>query len=147
MKVNYNKSFIIQINVSKEKMEILARTFNYQVGTLPFTYLGLSLGINKPSVADCLPLVQCIERRLVACSQYLITQGGKLQMLNSLLFSLPTFDMCTIKVPLKIIEQIEKYMKRCLWRGSDMNARKPPQAAWEMVTRPKSEGVLEWLNW
>lgn len=122
-------------------MQILASTFNCQVGSLPFTYLGFPLGTQRLTVEECLPLMQCIERILVACSLYL-TQGGKLQMVNSILSSLSTFYMCTIKIPLTIIAQLEKYMRHCLWRGADMNAKKPSQAAWELVARPKSEGGL-----
>lgn len=49
--------------------------------------------------------------------------------------------MCVIDIPITIIEQIDKYRRHRLWKGSDMNAHKPSQAAWEMVTRPKLEGV------
>lgn len=97
LRVNYSKSFMVPINVSDEKMQYLANTFSFQVGSLPFTYLRVPLGIHKPSVADCLPLVQCVERRVVACSLF-VTQGGKLQMVKSILSSLPTFYMCTIKL-------------------------------------------------
>jgi len=31
--------------------------------------------------------------------------------------------------------------KHCLWRGSDINARKPPKAAWKMVCVPKEGGL------
>lgn len=40
LKVNYSKSQILPINVSQDKMEILANTFGCRIGTLPFTYLG-----------------------------------------------------------------------------------------------------------
>lgn len=33
-------------------------------------------------------------------------------------------------------------MKHCLCRGYDINNKKPPLAAWNLVTRPKSEGGL-----
>jgi hypothetical protein len=39
-------------------MEILANTFGCQIGSYPFTYLGLPLGPNKPKADDMLPLVQ-----------------------------------------------------------------------------------------
>lgn len=35
------------INISQEKMEILAQTFRCAIGTMPFTYLGLSMGTKK----------------------------------------------------------------------------------------------------
>jgi hypothetical protein len=50
--------------------------------------------------------------------------------------------MCIIKLPISIITQIHKYRRHCLWRGGDVNARKPPLTAWKMVTRPKMKGGL-----
>jgi hypothetical protein len=37
LRVNYQKSNIYHINVEAEKMEILANTFDYQIGSYPFT--------------------------------------------------------------------------------------------------------------
>lgn len=39
LKVNYNKSMIVPINLLEERLDQLARTFNCQKGSLPFTYL------------------------------------------------------------------------------------------------------------
>jgi hypothetical protein len=50
--------------------------------------------------------------------------------------------MCTIKLPISIIKQIDKYKRHCLWRGGDLNAKKPPLVAWKLVTRPKKKGGL-----
>jgi hypothetical protein len=33
-----------------------------------------------------------------------------------------------------------------MWRGADMNARKPPLAAWNLATRPKSNGGFGVIN-
>jgi hypothetical protein len=63
-------------------------------------------------------------------------------MVNSVLSSLPTYFMCSIKLPVDIINQIEKYRRYCLWAGGDVNAKKPPLAAWKLVTRPKMKGGL-----
>jgi hypothetical protein len=40
--------------------------------------------------------------------------GGKLQIVNSALSSLPTFYMCAIKVPIDILNQVDKYRRHCL---------------------------------
>jgi retron-type reverse transcriptase len=47
--VNYHKSNIYPINVSEQKMTVLANTFHCKVGSLPFTYLGLPLGLKNPN--------------------------------------------------------------------------------------------------
>jgi hypothetical protein len=59
-----------------------------------------------------------------------LTQGGKLEMVNSVLSSMPTFYMCAIKVPIEILNQVDKYRRHCLWKGGDINIKKPPLAAW-----------------
>jgi hypothetical protein len=134
--VNYQKSNIYSLNTENDKMEILANTFGCQIGSFPFTYLGLPLGPNKPNVDDMLPLVQRIERRLVSTSNFL-TQAGRLELVNSVLSSLPTFFMSVTKLPPIIIKMIEKYRKHCMWKGSDLNGKKPPLAAWNLATKPK----------
>lgn len=67
-------------------------------------------------------------------------------MVNSVLSSLLIFYMCAILVLVTVIEQIDKYRRHLFWRGADINAKKPSQAAWEMVPRPKTEGGLGIVN-
>jgi hypothetical protein len=50
--------------------------------------------------------------------------------------------MCSIKVPIDILNQVNKYRRHCLWAGGDIHAKKKPLAAWKLVTRPKSKGGL-----
>lgn len=132
------------INVSEDRFHLLATTFGCSKGSLPFTYLGLPLSITKPTVADFWPLVTKCEQRLVSASSFL-SQAGRLELTNAVLTALPTFAMSTFPLPKTIIKQIDKYHKHCLWRGSDVNNRKPPKAAWPLVCIPK-EGGLGVLN-
>jgi hypothetical protein len=141
LKVNYSKSMMVLINVSEEKMNILANTFGYSIGFLPFTRLGLPLSITKPTVADFWPLVTKCERRLVTIASFL-SEAGRLQMANAILSALPTYTMCTYLLPKTVTKQIDKFRKHCLWRGSDVNSRKPPKAAWKFVCNNKENGGL-----
>jgi hypothetical protein len=130
LKVNYTISNIYPINVSDEKMEILSMTFNCQIGTYHFPYLGLPLGLTKPKVEDFLPIVNRIERRLTSTSIFL-NEAGKLEMVNSVLMALPTFYMCTLKLPPTMVKQIDKYQKHYLWQGADRNGKKKPSRSLE----------------
>jgi hypothetical protein len=115
LRVNYQKSNIYPVNVDQDIMEILANTFGCQIGSYPFIYIGLPLGPNKPKVDDMLPLIQKIERRLVSTSNFL-NQAGRLELVNSVVSSLPTFFMSVIKLPPTIVKMIDKYRNHCLWR-------------------------------
>lgn len=145
LKVNFEKSFMVPINVQRDKFDELASFFGCAKEALPFTYLGLPLSISKPTVADFWPLVNKCERRLISISSFL-SQAGRLELTNAIFSALPTFSMCTFSLPKTIIKQIDKYRKHCLWRGSDINNKKPPKAAWPMVCIPKEEGVLDVHN-
>jgi hypothetical protein len=67
-------------------------------------------------------------------------------MTNAVFSAVPTFHLCTFKMHTAITKKIHKYRKHCLWRGSDINAKTPPKAAWEMVCLPKLEGGLDVLQ-
>lgn len=109
LKVNYNKSIIVPINMDNDRMEILANTIGCKVGQLPFTYLGLPLSVTKPRVADFMPMVERIERRLTSTTIFL-SQSGKLEMVKSIFSFLPTYYICTLKLPATIVKQVEHYM-------------------------------------
>lgn len=113
LKVNYSKSIIVPINTSNQKMQHLARTFNCEIGSLPFTYLGLPLILTKPRVIDFSPLVNRCERRLATTSVFL-NQAGKLEVTKSIFSALPTFYMSTFLLQQTVIEQIDKFRKLCL---------------------------------
>ena len=63
-------------------------------------------------------------------------------MVNSVLSSLPTFYMCTLKIYKGIIDQLDMYRRHCLWRESDLTKRNTPLAAWPLVCKPKDMGGL-----
>jgi hypothetical protein len=99
---NYQKSNIYTINVPAEKMIILAKTFKCNIGTLLFTYLSLPMGTAKPNLSSFIPLIQKIEKWLSSTSMFL-SLVGRLQMVNSVFSSLPTFSLCTLIIPKAII--------------------------------------------
>ena len=70
LKVNYEKSMMVPVNVFEGHLSIMANTFGCSTGSLPFTYLGLPLCLTKPTIADFWPLVSKCERRLVSVSSF-----------------------------------------------------------------------------
>jgi len=76
LKINFQKSMMIPINISQDRLNHLARTFGCSTGSLPYTYLGLPLGLTKPRVEDFLPIVSGCEKRLVSASIFCPKRGG-----------------------------------------------------------------------
>lgn len=90
-------------------------------------------------------IVNKCERRLV-CTSLFLSQAGRLQLVNSVFTALPTFYMYTFSLHVTIREQIDKYHKHCLWRGSDDSNKVNAKAAWTLVTTPKDDGGLGVLD-
>ena len=105
--VNYHKSSMLPINVDSVEIARLASVFGCVVGSLPFTYLGLPVGINKPKILDLMPLVDSMERKLSVSSSFL-AHGGRLQYLISALSSVPIFFLCSLDLPPGILKQLER---------------------------------------
>jgi hypothetical protein len=99
LKVNYSKSCLLPINIGNEEASQLAATFGCQVGSFPFTYLGLPMGTTKPWVEHYLPLMNTVERRITATATWL-SMTGRLTLVNSCISSLPTYAMCTLQLPI-----------------------------------------------
>jgi hypothetical protein len=145
LRVNYSKSSMMPINVSADRLEILAATFGCAIGALPFTYLGLPLGTTKPTIQDMSPLVSLVERRMNASARFL-NYGGRLQFVRSVLSSLPNFFMCSLKIQKTILNICDRASRHCLWAKEDSNSTPHSLAAWSMVCRTKNQGGLGVLN-
>jgi hypothetical protein len=88
-------------------------------GSLPFIYLGLPLGITKPSLEYLLPIMQRVEKRLGGIADFL-DYGGILLMVKFFLASIPIFLMCCLDILVSIKNEIIKYMRHGLWRKIKM---------------------------
>lgn len=142
LKINFQKSNLIPINVADGKAAELANIFGCFVGSLPFTYLGLPLGTTKPTMTGLMPLVDRVERRISSITT-LMCHGQKITLINSLISSMVTFASRTFELPVKFIETFDKIRRRCLWtkkteQGESCNSL----IGWKGVCCPKANGGL-----
>jgi hypothetical protein len=57
LRVNYNKSLPVPINIDNEKAKHLEKTIVCSGASVPFTYFGLPLGTARPSVDEFPPFL------------------------------------------------------------------------------------------
>jgi hypothetical protein len=67
-------------------------------------------------------------------------------MVNFVLSSLPTFYMCAIKVPIDILNQIDKYRRHCLWRSGDVDSKKNSTSSMEDGNKIQNERRFGVIN-
>jgi hypothetical protein len=144
LKINFDKSQMLPINVPEDLLQELVDVFQCQVGKMPFTYLGLPVGTTKPTITELSPLVCRLERKLTSSSSFL-SQGARLQLINSALSSMPLHFLCSLQLPIGLTNQLDRILRQCLWRDKD-GMPKQSLAAWELVCKPKSKGGLGIVN-
>jgi hypothetical protein len=120
-----------------EKATHLANTIGCSVGSMSFTYLCLPLGTTRPSVDEFSPFLNRIEKHMMGINK-LLSYPGRPFLVNSVLSALPTFYMLTLKIPINILDQVDKYRKNSLWNRGDINKKGGCLVAWKKVTRPKN---------
>jgi hypothetical protein len=140
LRITYSKLQMIPINVDDELMVQLSEEFRCQVGSMPFTYLGLPLETTRPIMSDLMPLVCRLERKLSSSSSFL-AHGARLQLINFALASMPLHFLCSLQLSPGFTKQLDRILRQCLWRDFE-NANKPSLAAWEMVCKSKQKGGL-----
>jgi hypothetical protein len=145
LRVNYSKSYLMPINVDDYQLHLLANIFGCSVGTLPFAYLGLPLDTTRPTVKDLTPIVDQIERRLNASSRFL-DYGGRLQLVNLVLSSLPNHYLSSMKIHKTIINIAHRSRRHCLWAKEEESGSAQSLAAWSLVCRSKKKGGLGIIN-
>jgi hypothetical protein len=145
LRVNYLKSCLMPINVDDYQIHLLVNIFGCSVGVLPFAYIGLPLGTTRPTVKDLTPIVDQIERRINASSHFL-DYGGRLQLVNSVLSSLPNHHLSSLKIHKTIIKIADRSRRHCLWAKEEESGSAQSLAAWSLVCRPKKKGGLGIIN-
>lgn len=85
----------------------LTNIIQYKLGSLPMKYLGLHLHWKMPSKQNWEVLIEEIQKRLSIWKGRLLSLGGRLVLLNSMLSSLILYYMSMFKVSAKHV-RVEK---------------------------------------
>lgn len=114
LKINYHKSTLVPIHMSQQEATSAASTLQCPISSLPCNYLGLPLSTSKISHCLLQPIIDKIDRRLAGWMPGLLSWGGRVIMINSVLSAIPTFYMSCIKWPKRSIEAIDKIRRAFL---------------------------------
>jgi hypothetical protein len=96
--------------------------FGYKLQEMSFTYLGLPMCTTRPRVEHYEPIMNRMERQLSSISS-LLTHVGRLQLVNSVLSSSPTYTMCSVSIPSMLHDYFDKIRRHCMWRNSEMTEK------------------------
>nr|CAD1834076.1 unnamed protein product [Ananas comosus var. bracteatus] len=77
LKINFDKSYLIPINLPSDQATIVASYFGCTLKDFPLNYLGLPLSPKKLGKADYMPLIEKIDNRLAGWKGLMLSRGGR----------------------------------------------------------------------
>jgi hypothetical protein len=142
LKVNFSKSCLVGINVGRNFLDEAANFLHCKIGKIPFIYLSLPVGANPRIAATWRPVVNAIEDRLSSWRNRYVSLGGRVILINSVLYAIPIFYLSFFKLPSCVRLEIIQIQRNFLWGGTSGDGSKIPWVKWLDVCRPKKEGGL-----
>ncbi|GJU09544.1 RNA-directed DNA polymerase, eukaryota [Tanacetum coccineum] len=108
LRINMCKSKIMGVNVEDGMVKNAASKLGCLVLKTPFTYLGTKVGGNMSRKQAWKEVVDKVLSRLSRWKMKLLSIGGRLTLLKSVLGSMPIFHMSIFKVPSSILKSLER---------------------------------------
>ncbi|KAJ0435664.1 putative RNA-directed DNA polymerase [Helianthus annuus] len=139
LRVSLAKSSVFGVNVGNGNVQNMANTLGCRVGCLPFKHLGLQGGTNMNLVKNWQPVVNVFKKRLAIWKTQILSFGGRLTLIKSVLNALPTYYFSFYRAPTQVIDQLERLRREFLW-GITPEKGKMNMVAWDSVMTPKELG-------
>nr|GEZ82729.1 RNA-directed DNA polymerase, eukaryota [Tanacetum cinerariifolium] len=141
LKINLHKSKLMGIGVSLNVVAAAASLIGCSILTVPFNYLGVKVGSNMSRITSWDNVISKVSSRLSKWKLKLLSIGGRLSLLKSVLTSILLYHMSIFKVPIGVLNHLESIRRNLFYRvdGSD---RKLAWIGWNMVLTSKKNGAI-----
>jgi hypothetical protein len=93
LKINFHKSELFCFGTAKEWGKEYMELFGCVEGSFPFKYLGIPMHFRKLSNRHWSSIEERFQKKLSSWKGKLLSSGGRLVLINSVLSSLPMFMM------------------------------------------------------
>ncbi|GKE55425.1 RNA-directed DNA polymerase, eukaryota, reverse transcriptase zinc-binding domain protein, partial [Tanacetum coccineum] len=141
LSINFNKSKLLGVVVSEDRVVQAANRIGCGVLKAPFAYLGSKVGGNMSRIKSWDEIVDKMVDRLSKWKMKTLSIGGRLTLLKAVLGSMPIYHMSIFKVPMKVLQRMESIRSR-FFSGVDLNSKKSIWVKWSKVLCSKEKGGL-----
>lgn len=117
LKVNFNKSTLFSINAEEEFVGRAMSILHCKSGSVPFSYLGIPVGANPGRLSTWTPLLDLFRRKLSSWKNNVLSFGGRIILLKSVISSLPIYFFSFYLAPVTIIKKLRSLQIRFIWGG------------------------------
>ncbi|GLT36948.1 hypothetical protein SLA2020_112930 [Shorea laevis] len=139
--INFGKSSVFGFNVSQRWIKGAASVLHCGVGEIPFMYLGMPVGGKNGSKKMWDLVLQKFRAKLANWKSVVLSAGGRITLLNSVLSATPIFYMSLFLMPNWVVAKLISIQRAFLWVGVELK-RKIPWVKWDYVCASKKKGGL-----
>ena len=125
LRLNPSKSHIFFSDNSREISSSIQALTGFQVVTLPIRYLGVPLVSSRFLMEDCQRLVDVITARISHWTARFLSYAGRLQLINTILFSIQSYWSSLFILPPRVYKRIEQIFAKFFWFGPSMENEEP----------------------
>ena len=141
LKINFHKSELFYFGRAKDEQDAYRQLFGRELGELPFSYLGIPIHHHRLTNREWKCIEDRFEKKLSCWKVKLMSYGGRLILINSVLTSMPMFLLSFFEVPVGVRKRLDFYRSRFFWQGDELKI-KYRLAKWDIICRPKDQGGL-----
>jgi hypothetical protein len=99
MRINFHKCDLVALNVDEQEAQLFSQILRCRLGKLPMKYLGVPLHFNKLRKEDLQPIVDKLIKKAAGWRGRLLNHAAKLELVRSVLASIPLYLLSVIKFP------------------------------------------------
>nr|GEV62914.1 RNA-directed DNA polymerase, eukaryota, reverse transcriptase zinc-binding domain protein [Tanacetum cinerariifolium] len=134
-----NKSNLMGISVDSNNVKHAAAKIGCLVLKTPFNYLGSRVGDLMSRIQSWHDVTEGMHTWLSKWKLKILSIGGRLTLLKSVLGAISIYHMSIFKVPMKVLQNIES-IRACFFNGADVNSKKLSWVRWKNVLAAKDVG-------
>jgi mannosylglycoprotein endo-beta-mannosidase len=142
LRTNLAKCSVHPIRCSPQQIDLAHDILRCEVAVWPCKYLGLPLGLRKPTAAQLQPVVDSAANRLQPWCAKLMTHGGRTILVQTTLSAIPVHSMMSLDIPPKTLQALTKICRGFMWKARLDVRGGHCLVAWEQVASPKVLGGL-----
>ncbi|XP_059302212.1 uncharacterized protein LOC132054176 [Lycium ferocissimum] len=140
--INTDKSFFITTpNTCANRINRMRRATGFMNKDFPFNYLGCPIYVGRKRNSYFDNMLAKIIKKLNRWQSKMLSFGGRIVLIKSVLQAVPTYILSAIKPHKGIINLMDKHFCNFLW-GSKEGKNKYHWSSWENLCYPKHESGI-----
>jgi hypothetical protein len=117
LKINFHKSELFCFGEAQDDANQYAELFGCGLGSFPISYLGIPIHHRRLTLAEWKIVEERLQIRLSSWKGKLLSLGGRLVLINSVLTNMVLYMISFFQLPKGILHRLDHLRSRFFWQG------------------------------